>query len=184
MKQADGLLFTFDRNGNESTALDLNGTFTSVPPGVYFKSAFTISVWINPKEVGNWSRVIDFGNGENSDNVVLAITDGLSFKPTLHVYISNRYLLVVNSMEQIIQNNWQLLAATFDGANGKIYINGKLTGSASIQIQSLPRNIKRKYCFIGKSQWIQDDFSHSIISDLRIYNRCLSDDEILNLMKL
>ena len=76
--------YASDRFGNANSALALNGGYTIIPSGVYFDSpAFSISVWVYPQQVGDWSRIIDFGNGPYSDNIQFALSSGNSLKPTL-----------------------------------------------------------------------------------------------------
>ena len=71
MTQGSLNLFVSDRFGNANSALALNGRWTQVPSGVYFDSPeFTISVWVYPQQVGSHARIIDFGNGQASDNIL------------------------------------------------------------------------------------------------------------------
>ena len=186
MRNESGLvLFASDHRGNQNTALSLNGGFASVPPGVYFSSAFTISVWVKPRQIRKWSRIIDFGDGPNKNNVLLGLTEGESRKPLLHVYVENQYLVNVSSSTQLVEDQWQLLAATFDCSCANIYINGQRTGSANAnQLNTAPRAVIRQSNYIGRSNWHHDQFSHSIISDLRFFNRCLSSEEINILMTI
>jgi len=41
--------------------------------------------------------------------------------------------------------------------------------------------VTRSNCFIGKSNW-NDSFSYSYIDNLRIYNKSLSQDELIEIM--
>jgi hypothetical protein len=74
MTQGSATTFVADRFGNANAALNLNGGWTRVPSGIYFNTpAFTISTWIYPQTIGSWARLVDFGNGAYSNNVVFAI---------------------------------------------------------------------------------------------------------------
>ncbi len=118
MTQGFNTSFVADRFGNENSALALNGGWTQVPPGVYFNThGFTISVWVLPQMVGKWSRVIDFGNGAPSDNVVLtldsgttnevpilAVDIGLNFKyeiPYIRIFLFFRKIKKISSIKNI-----------------------------------------------------------------------------------
>ena len=57
MSQGTNTSFTLDRNGKSNAALALNMGYTSVPNGVYFNSAFTISLWLYPLGVQMYSKI-------------------------------------------------------------------------------------------------------------------------------
>ena len=91
MIQGKFISFTLDRFGKSNSALALNGGWAQVPSGIYFDSPeFTISVWVYPQKVGDWSRIIDFGNGPLSDNIIFALSDGNSLKPILQFSIDHK----------------------------------------------------------------------------------------------
>ena len=70
MTHGENTSFVADRFGNANSALALNNGSTQIPPGVYFDtSEFTVTVWVYPQQIDVWSRVIDFGNGPNADNI-------------------------------------------------------------------------------------------------------------------
>ena len=175
--------FSPDRFGTPYSAINLtNKSFTHVPSGIYFDSpSFTISVWIYPlNPSGNWSRVIDFGNGEKSDNIALAVGswNGI-LNPALTIF---KYPNFINTLstKAIVSSQWQLLTATFDGKQTHIYINGLLMNSANVTYSSTSLN--RTKNFIGKSNWAADGFSDSLLDDLRFYNKSLNLTEIIELM--
>ena len=42
---------------------------------------FTLSVWVyRSSTADNWSRMIDFGNGEDADNIIVAFKGGLKYR--------------------------------------------------------------------------------------------------------
>jgi hypothetical protein len=178
MTQGNLTTFTFDRFCNESSALALNGGWTQVPSGVYFDSPeFTISVWVYPQQIGVWSRVIDFGNGSNKDNILISIDSGSSNGvPTIHISTPTG-VYRTKSSKAFIQYKWQHLAATFDSKQMSLYIDGILSGNVSFN----KFNMSAKYRtsnYIGKSNWIRDGFSMSYLDELRLYNICLTQEEI------
>ena len=185
MTQGFNTSFVEDRFGNENSALALNGGWTQVPPGVYFNTpGFTISVWVLPQMVGKWSRVIDFGNGAPSDNVVLTLNSGSTNEiPILAVDIGTIYGKVYSS-QSLTQNSWQHIAASFDGIKMKIYINGTLMSETDYPVKGslMPTSLNRTYCYVGKSNWANNGFSSSFLDDLRFYNKSLSQSEINELM--
>jgi hypothetical protein len=182
MTQGDLTVFTHDIYGNQNSALALNGGWIQVPSGIYFNAAeFTISAWILPKDVGYYARLIDFGNGPDNDNIILSISYKEFIQPTLHIFSGSNYLVRATSPTPLVLDKWQFLAATFNGTNSRIYIDGILTVDW-YRNYTLPI-VERTQCFIGKSNWDNDDFSYSYIDDLRIHNKALNEAEIDQLMK-
>ncbi len=138
MTQGSLTYFTSDRFGNVNSALALNGGWAQVPPGIYFNTPeFSITVWVMPQQIGIQSRVIDFGNGELS-NVLISLDSGSNQRPY--------FLLTVNgwrgtlSTQALTLNQWQHLAATFNGSTMSIYINGTLMASLSFTTR-IPQSI-------------------------------------------
>ena len=184
LSQETNAFLTTDRNGVKCSALGLNGSFIKLSEDVYFNSSFTISVWIYPDQAGHYARVIDFGNGVETDNVVLSFTGNYNLKPYFYVTgpTSGGSMKAFSDIA-LVQNKWSFLVATYNGTHGNIYINGEKTGTSN-NLFFFPGNIVRKSNFIGKSNWQRDEYSYSIIDDLRIYNRYLDDSEINYLMNL
>ena len=175
--------FSPDRFGTPNSAINLSKkSYTQVPSGIYFDSpTFTVSVWIYPlNPSGHWSRVIDFGNGENSDNIALAVGswNGI-LNPALTIFKSNNFINTL-SPKALVSSQWQLLTATFDGKQTHIYINGSLMNSANVTYS--PTSLNRTKNYIGKSHWAADGFSDSLLDDLRFYNKSLNQTEIIDLM--
>jgi hypothetical protein len=175
--------FAMDRFGNVNSALALNGGWTQVPPGIYFDSTeFTISVWIFPSNVDPWSRIIDFGNDGNADNIVLSLSYSYSLKPYFAILSGSNSLSTSISSKPITLNQWQFLTATFNGTNARVYLNGTLVAETNTQSYIQPIYLSRSFCFIGKSNWATDGYSSSYLDDLRFYNKSLTLVEILELM--
>jgi hypothetical protein len=129
MTQGNLTSFTVDRFGCEYSALALNGGWTRVPQGVYFDSPeFTISVWILPQAiVGQWVRVMDFSSGTSSNNIVFGISDLASPMPFLQINVDVNLTTGAFSSQNLSLGQWQFLAATFNGTNSYVYLNGELT---------------------------------------------------------
>ncbi len=181
MKQGALTSFTTDRFGNANSALALNSGWTQVPSGVYFNTPqFTISVWVYPQQVGYWSRVIDFGNGPNQDNVLMSLSNGNSLQPYIAISPPTGQLPAAISSQKLVMNQWQFLVTTFNGINFRVYLNGQLT--ASLDYSYTMKTLTRSNCFIGKSNYASDGVSSSFLDDLRFYNKSLTQTEIQQLM--
>jgi hypothetical protein len=181
MTQGNLTTFTFDRFGNQNSALALNGGWTQVQAGIYFDTPeFTISAWIMPQQIGSWAKLFDFGNGQWVDNIYLSLSNGSDCVPI--VVIDALKLFAVKSTQRCTLNQWQLLTATFDGQTITIYINATLTAANTLSSNTLMPRLIRTLNYIGKSNSIADGYSYSIIDELRFYNKSLTQCEISELM--
>ena len=184
MTQGALTLFGADRFGCPHSALALNGGWTEVPPGIYFDTReFTISVWIYPELVGAWARVIDFGNNDffgSDNNIILSLDSLLNNIPAFSIANGLNSIGVCHSSKALLNAEWQMLTATFNGSLESIYINGKLTCSLAVHSYTLPV-ITRTNNYIGKSYVPTDGYSWSYIDDLRFYNKSLNEMEIIRL---
>ena len=175
--------FTTDRFGNANSSLDLNGGFTQLPSGVYFNTPeFTISVWIYPINVSLSSRVIDFGNGQELDNIILTVSQNDWLKPTFEVYSGGTKIAQSVSSDQLQLEKWQFLTATFNESSVFLYINAIVKANTTFNHTSLDSSLNRINNYIGKSNWYGDGFSSFYLDDLRFYSKSLSQTEIKNVM--
>jgi len=104
-----------------------------------FSDSFTFSIWIRPRSFNLNSRIIDFGNGPNSNNFVLGLSyqsTGVSFVDILNG-IHHTILFALN--KTLVLGMWQHFAFTFSNLNANIYINGVLVDSRSSP--SAPSNV-------------------------------------------
>jgi hypothetical protein len=175
--------YTPDRFNNSQSALYLNSGSCSVPPGVYFNSTFTITVWVNPQQAVSWQRILDFANGAPSDNVFLKISPSVtSLQAYLCTYYGTSSWNVAQSGVVSVAglNQWSHLATVYNGTMFLLYINGTLQATQSA-LSAAPKNVMRQYCYIGRSVWFPNSppDSNMFLDDLKIYNRALSLAEIL-----
>ncbi|HCK93515.1 MAG TPA: hypothetical protein DHW71_11025, partial [Gammaproteobacteria bacterium] len=168
--------------GIVGNAVYLDGTndYIDVPDGFGdFTNGLTISSWINLDAYNSWSRLFDFGLGEASNNILLAVqnTNGdLYFGKTGN---TDQYVISTNSVSL---NQWHHIAATITNTDQfTFYIDGKESGTGTIG--NIP-NISRTENFIGKSNWSSDPYFDGKIDEFKIYNRALTQSEIYNLLQL
>jgi len=176
MTQGNLTNFDLDRFDKANSSLNLNGGWTRVPGGVYFDtSEFTITVWVKPRNVGTFARIIDFGNS-GADNVVFGLDNANTYRPYFSMFVDE-----FKPSSVLTLNQWQFLAASFNGTYLRIYKNDQIileTRNLSIQLSA----IKRNNCYVGKSNWNGDGYSYSLLDDLRFYNKSLTQTEIIDLM--
>jgi hypothetical protein len=159
---------------SQANALNFNTSlqnYASLPAATYFSGDLTIECWVKPTAYTNWSRIIDFGNGSGSNNVLFGTSVGTSGKPGFYVGGAQ-----FQANDQIPLNQWSHIAATLSGTTATIYINGVASGSANFPV---PANVIRNNNYIGRSNWGWGDPAPSAsFDDLRIWNVAKTGAEI------
>ena len=148
------------------SALNFNTSlqnYAALPSAVYFSGDFTIECWVYLTATTNWSRIIDFGNGASSNNVLFSTSTGTSGNPGLHVGGSQ-----YQANSTVPLNQWVHLAATMTGTSATIFINGIASGTATLVA---PANVTRNYNYIGRSNWGWGDAApDGSFDELRIWS--------------
>lgn len=183
MQYCEGFSFTDDRFNNPSSAVFFNVGYCQVQSEVYFDgSDFTVSAWVYVFDFASWSRIFDCGNGVEVDNIVFAITGGDSGQPVIGVYNTDNNLGTfvldqISSQTALNLYTWQYVAGVLNKTHLLIYVDGFLTNW--MLIDTRPNNILRLNCYIGASNWLVDQLANAVIDDVKVYNRALSEQEIL-----
>lgn len=157
---------------NPNSAINLNGGYFELPPGVYFNGSFTVTVLIKVS-IKRESTLFDFGNGIGQDNVLLDFLSNTD-NPCLYVYDSSTQYYVEANVE-LVTGKWEFLAFVVDGSTGYIYLNGEKVASGTIKA---PSNIIRTNNYFGKSNWPTYLNAYADFDELKIYNRALNIQEI------
>ena len=149
----------------------------SILKGEYFGENFTITVWCNFRTFTDWERVLDFGNGAYSDNVILALWNDQN-QVYGQAYNYNYTYDLTLSIQKIQLNVWYHVAFVLNAQYGYVYTNGVLI-STNLLNQCNPVN--RTSNFIGRSNWhaYGDLNADAIFDDIKIFNRSLSSDQVL-----
>ena len=134
--------------GADSLNGNVDGDYLDVGPGYDGLAAgMTFTVWAYPTAANQWSHMLDLGNGENSDNIVVGrwgTTSGLAF----HNWSGANHG-AVNAPGQLVLNQWQMLGVSVTGKSVKLYKNGMpvLSDTVAFPITGVVRNL----CFLGRS---------------------------------
>ncbi len=172
-----GVTPTEDHKGRANGAYLFNGTDGYIDVGDWENGgAMTIACWARWDAFNHWSRIIDFGNGEYQDNIVVCNQYSVP-------HFSFHLLKPSSTMYEVIKENsipttpaWAFYTASVDDAAlMKIYRNDVLLNSKT---GIVPAVIERTQQYIGKSNFIYNNYFKGAIGDLRIYNRALTDDEV------
>lgn len=159
----------------------LNNGYLIAPPGVYFSGDFSISTWIKVKSIQFYSRILDFGNGALPYNVILSFSEDNSNKPFVQILSQTQLMSRLTSNTPIILNEWTHMMTVLNGTNLKLFINNTLVASSNQS--DIPSNVTRTSNYIGRSNWLLDKLADAVIGNLRIFNRALSQLEMLKLFE-
>ena len=168
--------FTTDRLNSQLSAVNLNQGFLRAPTGIYFKGEFTISVWVKPFVVTNYARLIDFGSGQNVENLVLAFEMGTLMGTSCAPSCFN-----IRASKLLQMGKWYHFAYTMAGSTAIFYVNGEIWANSSSA--TLPRSYTRTNNYIGRSNWAADPkVITSYLDDLKIFNKSLNYAEVMKVM--
>jgi Concanavalin A-like lectin/glucanases superfamily len=162
---------TWTTSGKYGDALSFNGTNARVninnATSLQLTSGMTLEAWVYPTSVSSaWRDVIYKGN----DNYYLEGTSPNSSRPAMGgTFGGNLY-----GTSPLTANTWAYLAASYDGATMRLYVNGVQVASraqtGAIAISTNPLQIG------GDS--IYGQYFAGRIDEVRIYNRALSAAQI------
>ncbi len=158
--------------------LDGINDYVEVPPAVWFNGDFTVEGWINPQSHGSWYRLIDFGNGQNSDNILVGCSSGTSGRPACEIRRGGTIVGAVAATQPIPLNRWTHLAATLQGTVLTLYVNGAVAAVSSSQA---PNNVVRSRNYLGRSNWA-DAYANALMDEVRIWRVARSRVEIVEAM--
>jgi len=141
-----------------------------------FSNGITILSFVDFGNASSWERIVDFGQGAGSNNIILArsfTTNTLQFE----LYNGSGSAYFSTGLSNSITNNgWGFYGARLDGLEYKVFNETtNVTGSNS----SLPANVARTNNYIAKSNWTGDDFFDGKIGIVAVYDRALTDAQIM-----
>jgi len=167
-------------NGRFGNALKFNGTSSS-PNWVTVNNAaslalstgMTLEAWVNPSGWMSGAQTVIMKEGATAEAYLLAANNSTN-QPMSAVTTGGE--VSVGGNTQIPPNQWTHLATTYDGQNQSLYINGVLV---NVMPQTgIPSTSTGALRIGGNSLW--GGFYQGYIDEVRIYNRALSNAEIIN----
>jgi hypothetical protein len=165
--------------GKLAGALRLDGVddYVALPEAAGAVSGdLTISIWACPTADKKWGRLVDLGNGQESDNIVFA--RGYNSKNVVFEIWSGSSSQGQNwsTKDELELNRWHLYTATSDNeGNVTVYRDGDVILKAKGEGA---RDLARTANYIGKSNWSADEYYQGLVDDLRIYDVCLSAEQV------
>jgi hypothetical protein len=92
-------------------------------------------------------------------------------------------LTYLNAASSSEMNKWYHVVGTYDSKEMKIYVNGKLEGTSGVQSGAI-NYPDRIFFSIGAYKDDNEDFVHKgMLDEVRLYDRALSEKEVLNNME-
>jgi uncharacterized repeat protein (TIGR01451 family) len=165
---------TWTTTGKYGKALSFNGTSAKVripdDPGLHLSTAVTLEAWVNPSTVTSaWRDVIYKGN----DNYFIMGTTTQSGRPSVGGTFGGAN---VNNYgpSTLPLNTWSHLAATYDSATLRLYVNGVQVASAArtgtMAVSTNPLEIGGDSIF--------GQYFKGMIDEVRVYNIALTPTQI------
>jgi hypothetical protein len=136
-------------------------------------AGLTFATWWRSDNSDQWTRIFDFGNSRESDNILIITDDDLQF----FVFRESQYVSMEIPFRFNTGRTWNHVVWALDPAGSGtwiVYINGVQVGS---QAGYYPRSVLRSENFLGRSNWPDQAFLNGAIKDFRMYRRVLSATE-------
>lgn len=158
--------------GRFGTALRFNDNLISIDATeqLDLTTGMTLSAWVNLEgEEADWPAVV---MKESPGSLSYGLWAGW-------VGLAPSVLIDVGSVEELSGGSqapagiWTYLAATYDGDNLRLYVDGNLEASLQVGEPIVPSTLPLT---MGGNHW--GEFLHGAIDELRIYNRALTQSEV------
>ncbi|MEM9982771.1 MAG: LamG domain-containing protein [Bacteroidota bacterium] len=168
----NGATLTTDRNGTANQAYAFDGTDDFIDCGndasLQITGDISICVWVKPEEENEREQAL-VNKWANAEGYELLIDDAGRFAWET----DNNTAQVVTSIDVV--DEWVFIAATYDGANLRIYKDGVLASTDALVDVTGNSNIN---LILGRASDGSSLFFEGCLDDIMIYNRALSQEEI------
>src|SRR5665647_647466 len=166
-----------------------NVDYVQLPNGITGAlNDFTIATWVKMDRMSDWMRIFDFGAGQNNYLFLTPKAGGGNLRFAIKNGGSEE---IINGIAPLVTGSWVHVAVcvAYDAitgiGSGKLYLNGNIVGTnnnititPSMLDATLGTQTTQNY--IGKSQY-PDSGLNGTIDDFRIYDRALTDNDVLEL---
>ena len=165
-----------------SRALQMNVTtnvnnYIQLPTAIAHREEMTIALWLKWYPGSTWSRVFDFGNGEQQYMFLTPKADNGMMRLAIKNGGDEQKLDICKSKTAY---TWQHVVISIGKDKITAYIDGKEQAS-STDITIRTADFKPIFNYIGRSQFASDPVFKGDIDELRFYNYALSADDVENL---
>jgi hypothetical protein len=165
--------------GKYGGAVGLNGTDANVEVAHGAKLSvekFSVMAWINvPAKTGNWQTIVTQNTDGPTRNYGIFINNAAG---QIHYsFTSGKAWQSFDAKSGVIDGKWHHIAATYDGANFRCYVDGKLDAET-------PNNKKPDTAttVITIGSWVGGGFLKGSIDEVALYNHALTADDLSKVM--
>ncbi|MBN1517376.1 thioredoxin family protein [Candidatus Sumerlaeota bacterium] len=160
--------------GHAGQAIFLDGSndYVMLPAVLIDSHDITVAAWVNWDGGGPWQRIFDFGAGTDAYFLLTPRSGG----DTLRFVIRKGNVENILETDPLLAGQWTHVAVSIKDDVGKMYTNGNLAITGSIELD--PFDIKPYLNYLGKSQWPYDPLFNGRIDDFYIFSYALTQSEI------
>lgn len=162
--------------GKVNQCLVFSGGHVEVPDDPSIKpDQFTIQFWANSnQDFGATSR---FELVDNTGQVVIRNDERAEFGANLAFHWNDGAAWqAINPADVLSAEEWYNVAATFDGSEAKLYVNGNLEDSLATNIVW---SAGETGISIGAHKWASANFLDGMIDELLFYQKALTEAEVM-----
>jgi glucose/arabinose dehydrogenase/fibronectin type 3 domain-containing protein len=165
---------TWSTQGRTGGALSFDGVndLVSIPDAssLDLTTGMTLEAWVRPAAVTNWRTVV---LKEQPGQLVYAMyANNNGNRPTGNIFVGGDREL--RGPARLTANTWSHLAATYDGATFRFFVNG--TQAATMAVTGPMATSAGALRIGGNTVW--SEWYSGLIDDVRIYNRALTQAQI------
>lgn len=158
--------------------LDGKSGYVTLPPRAFDGlTEVTVEAWVRWERFARWGQVFDFGR---EGNAILVQNEEASSTIQFVIYDRKGKAHRTKAEKTIAPGIWYHLAAVCGPGGMQFYLNGKLVDSDRYE-GGLDQVSGVNY-FIGRSNWPGDDLFQGDVAEFRVWNRRLSQAEIVSRM--
>jgi hypothetical protein len=156
--------------------------YVSLPAGITSGlTDFTVATWINPAANTTWSRVFDFGTGQQVNMFLTVNAGGSGLRFAITTGGGGAEQRIDSAAGQLPAGTWSHVAVTRSGTAATLYVNGEPVGT-NPNMTLTPADLgATTQNWIGRSQY-PDPLLDAAVDEFQIYDRGLTQAEIQSLM--
>jgi cysteine-rich repeat protein len=152
-------------------------------------SGFTISAWVNSSDSSQIGQVIFARGGTSSGSAATAVDfryNTSALRPIIQIGNGVGTIRATFGSDQWSNNEWHFVIARWDGVNLSICIDGSSNCVVTVDSEfgSIYNAPTTRDTSIGAESRVPRNYFNGTIDEVRIYNRALSSDEVLELYNL
>jgi hypothetical protein len=165
-------------------ALDGIDDYVNLQDWAFGDAPLTVETYVNYAAFNSWSKVFDFGNGENLDNVFLSnqLTGG---DATFAVVVGNgsEYAATASAVDVFEPvNTWAHVVVTVEGNTLLMYHDCVLVANTTSPKAAEPRYTTRANHWLGRSNYPADSYLEATIGFLSVWqSQALDQNQVCGL---